>query len=63
MVVKDVVRLNVSTIESQGFFYVLIEVDGKEWKRLGPWKDCDVANMCAKEALTRAKNLADKYWV
>lgn len=55
-------RLEVSTIGHPGHWEVVLEVNGNEWKRYGPWADLNVAQLYAKEALRRADKVATKLW-
>jgi hypothetical protein len=54
-------QLNVShVLDHEGHWWVLLEVNGEEWKRFGPWDDQDTAKLYADEALRRAQKVADK---
>lgn len=55
-------RLEVFTIGHAGHWEVVLEINGNEWKRYGPWADFDVAQLYAKEALRRADKVASKLW-
>ena len=55
-------ELLVSVVGAEGHWEVLLEVNGKEWKRYGPWDDRDTAELYAAEALRRAEKVAAKYW-
>jgi hypothetical protein len=64
-VVKELSKsdvLHVSVIGAPGRWELLLEVNGKEVKRYGPWTDRDTADLYAAEALARAQKLADKLW-
>lgn len=58
----DTDRLEVTTIGYPGHWEVVLKVNGKEWKRYGPWADLDVAQLYAEEALRRADKVAKKLW-
>jgi len=55
-------ELLVSVIGRDGHWEVLLEVNGKEWKRYGPWPDRNIADLYAAEALRRANKIADRMW-
>lgn len=55
-------ELKVSIVGAEGRWEVLLEINGKAWKRYGPWKDYDTAKLYASEALRRANKVAEKYW-
>lgn len=54
--------LNVFVEGHDGRWEVVIEVNGKELRRFGPWADQDVADMYAAEALDRANKIAERFW-
>jgi len=58
----DADELKVSVVAVPGGWELLLTVNGKPWKRYGPWADRDTADMFAAEALQRAAKVASKLW-
>lgn len=58
----DTSELKVSVVGAPGHWELLLEVNGQEWKRYGPWTDRDTADLYAAEALCRAEKVAEKCW-
>ena len=59
---KGVDELLVSVVGQDGRWEVLLEVNGKEWKRYGPWPDRKTADVYAADALRRAEKVARRFW-
>ena len=55
-------KLLVSVIGAPGRWQILLEVNGKEWKRYGPWVDRFEAELYAHEALRVAGKIAEALW-
>lgn len=62
MTASNADALLVSVIGAPGHWELLLEVNGKEWKRYGPWPDRDTADLYAAEALRRAEKVAEQCW-
>jgi hypothetical protein len=58
---EEMNELKVFVVGRPGHWVVTLEVNGKEWKRFGPWPDRATADMYCSEALARARKLAERY--